>query len=636
MPPRRPKLRKPRLKDAKTIMKALVPLALAISLALSSAPALAQDAAPSGETTWHHGISLMGELKYPEGFARLDYVNPEAPKGGIARLPAFGSFDTFNPILDKGQAGPTGLVYETLLTDTLDETSTSYGLLAEALSYPADYSSVTYRLDAEARWQDGQPVTPEDVVWSFEKAKELNAFMRSYYHNVTSAEVTGERDVTFTFDQTGNQELPMIMGQFAVLPKHWWEGTDPSGKPRDIAASTLEPPMGSGPYRVGSFNAGTSITFERDPGYWGKDKPIRLGTMNFDQVRYEYFRDTDVAFEAFKADQFDYWSENRAARWATAYDFPAANRGDVVRERFDGPMADNGAMVGFVYNLREPKFQDVRVRQALNYGFDFEQLQQTLFYGEYGRIDSFFYRTELASSGLPEGEELEILKSIGDLVPPEVYTTAYANPVGGQANLRANLAEANRLLGEAGYPLEGNTRFTPDGQPFTIEILLNGPTIQPVAENLVTNLGRLGIQVTIRSADSSQFEERLNNRDFDMVYSAWGQTLSPGNEQRDFWGSAAADTPNSRNYSGIKHPAIDALIDKLVFADDRDTLIAATRALDRVLLAQHLLVPSYAAVDERVARWDRFSHAETLPAFSVGFPTVWWWDQAKADSIGAP
>lgn len=610
--------------------------ALAVAGLLGLAPVAAQESSGGPERIWHEGISLMGEPKYADGFEVLDYVNPDAPKGGMARLPAFGSFDTFNPILDKGEAAPTGLVYETLLTDTLDETSTSYGLLADALSYPEDFSSVTYRLDPAARWQDGEPVTPEDVIWSFEKAKEHNAFIRSYYHNVTTAEVTGEHEVTFSFDQTGNKELPMIMGQLPVLPKHWWEGTDASGKPRDISASTLEPPMGSGPYRIASFNAGTSVTFERNPDYWGKDKPINRGKWNFDQVRYEFFRDTDVAFEAFKADQFDYWSENRAARWATAYDFPAATQGKIVRERFAGPMADNGVMVGFVYNLREPKFQDVRVRKALNYGFDFEQLQKTIFYGEYGRIDSFFYRTELASSGLPEGEELAILEPLRDQLPPEVFTQPYSNPVGGVDNLRRNLGEANRLLEEAGYRLEGNTRLQPDGTPFTIEILLDGPTIQPVAENLVTNLGRLGIVVTIRSVDSSQFEERLNNRDFDMVYQAWGQTLSPGNEQRDFWGSIAADTPNSRNYSGIKDPAIDALIDKVVFADDRETLIAATKALDRVLLAKNLVLPSYAAIDERVARWDRFGHPETLPAFSVGFPTVWWWDEAKAEKIGAP
>lgn len=608
--------------------------ALALVALLGVSPVAAQDS--TGDRVWHHGISLMGELKYPEGFEVLDYVNPDAPKGGIARLPAFGSFDTFNPILDKGEAAPTGLVYERLLTDTLDETSTSYGLLAEALSYPDDFSSVTYRLDPAARWQDGRPVTPEDVIWSFDKAKEHNAFIRSYYHNVVSAEMTGEGEVTFTFDQTGNKELPIIVGQLPVLPKHWWEGTDASGKPRDISASTLEPPLGSGPYRIASFNAGTSVTFERDPDYWGKDRPINRGSWNFDQIRYEFFRDTDVAFEAFKADQFDYWSENRAARWATAYDFPAATQGRIVRERFAGPMADNGVMVGFIYNLREPKFQDVRVRKALNYGFDFEQLQKTIFYGEYGRVDSFFYRTELASSGLPEGEELEILQSLRDQLPPEVFTEAYSNPVGGVDNLRNNLGQASRLLEEAGYRLEGNTRLMPDGTPFTIEILLDGPTIQPVAENLVTNLGRLGIAVTIRSVDSSQFEERVNNRDFDVVYQAWGQTLSPGNEQRDFWGSVAADTPNSRNYSGIKDPAIDALIDKVVFADDRETLIAATKALDRVLLAKNLVLPSYAAVDERVARWDRFGHPETLPAFSVGFPTVWWWDEAKAEKIGAP
>ena len=615
-------------------MKSFAQLAFAAALLIT--PAIAQDA-PAGDKVWHHGLSLMGETKYPEGFTQLDYVDVNAPKGGIARLAAFGSFDTFNPVLDKGEAGPTGLVYETLMTHTLDEASTAYGLLAEAVSFPDDYSSATYRLDAAAKWQDGQPVTAEDVVWSFDKAKEHNKFMQSYYANVEKAEVTGEREVTFTFTQTGNKELPLIVGEFPILPKHWWEGTDANGKQRDIGASTLEMPMGSGPYKMASFNPGTSVTFQRDENYWGKDKPINRGTDNFDTIRYEYFRDTDVAFEAFKADQFDYWPENRAARWATAYDFPAAKDGRVVRERFAGPMADNGVMVGFIYNLRKPKFQDVRVRKALNYAFDFEQLQKTLFYGEYERVSSFFFRTDLASSGLPEGKELEILNSVKDQIPPEVFTTPYVNPVSGDAGkLRGNLRNAVQLLDEAGYTLNGNTRMTPDGQPFTIEILLDGPTIEPVAQNLVTNLGQLGIQVSIRSADSAQFEERLQERDFDMVYQGWGQTLSPGNEQLDFWGSVAADTASSRNYSGIKDPGIDALIQKVIYAEDRDTLIAATKALDRVLLAHAIVIPSYAAIDERVAHWDRFGHAETLPAFSVGFPTVWWWDEAKAAKAGMP
>jgi microcin C transport system substrate-binding protein len=615
-------------------MKSFAQLAFAAALLIT--PAFAQDAAaPAGEKTWYHGISLMGELKYPADFTHLDYVNPDAPKGGIVRLPAFGSFDTFNPILDKGEAAPTaGLIYESLLTDTLDETSAGYGLIAEALSYPADFSSASFRLDPDAKWWDGEPITPEDVIWSFEKAKEHNKFMQSYYANVEKVEVTGEREVTFTFTQTGNRELPKIVGEFPILPKHWWEGIGPDGKPRDIGASTLEPPMGSGPYRLDSFNAGTSVTFKRVENYWAANKPVAIGTDNFDTLRYEYFRDTDVAFEAFKADQFDYWAENRAARWATAYDFPAAKDGRIIRERFAEPLADNGVMVGFVYNLRLPKFQDERVRRALNYAFDFEQLQKTLFYGEYERVSSFFYRTELASSGLPEGEELEILNSVKDLVPPRVFTAPYVNPVGGSENLRKNLGEAAKLLDEAGYVLSGNTRMTPDGQPFTIEILLDGPTIEPVAENLVTNLGRIGIQVTIRSADSAQFEERVNNRDFDMVYIAWGETLSPGNEQLDFWGSVAADTPHSRNYSGIKDAGIDALIQKVIYADDRETLLAATRALDRVLLAHSIVIPSYAAVDERIARWDRFAHPETMPKYSIGFPTSWWWDETKAEKAG--
>ncbi len=616
------------------MMKPIFRLALMAlaGLALAGSPAAAQDGA------WQHATSLIGEPKYPPGFAHFDYVNPDAPKGGTVRLSVTGSFDTFNPVLPQGEtASGLGLVVETLMTTSLDETSTQYGLLADGFRAADDYSSVTYHLNPKARWQDGEPITVEDVIWTFNKLIELNPAQAAYYANVVSVEQTGEGEVTFTFDQGGNRELPHIVGQLLVLPKHWWEGVGPNGEPRDIGASSLEPPLGSGPYRLAEFSPGRSVVFERVPDYWGADEPVNIGQNNFDKVRYEYFRDTTVQFEAFKGDQFDWWSENIARRWATGYDFAAVEQNRVVRELFEEPYRDSGIMVGFIPNLRRQTFQDPRVREAINYALDFEELNRTIFFGQYERINSFFYGTDLAASGLPTGKELEILESVRDLVPEEVFTTAYANPVGGSPeNLRSNLAKALELLEEAGYRLDGNRLVDANGEQLSFEILLNGPTIEVVAIPWQTNLERIGIAATVRTVDSPQWVNRVRSRDFDVIYTGWLQSLSPGNEQRAFWGSEAAGEDNSSNYAGIADPGVDALIDKVIFAEDRDELVAATHALDRVLMANHFVVPSYTLRKARIARWDRFSHPDELPEYAIGFPTIWWWDEEKAARTGGP
>lgn len=617
------------------MIRPVTTLALAVAALLGLAlPALAD---PAANGPWLPATALIGQPKYPPGFKHYDYVNPDAPKGGLVRLSAMGSFDTFNPILPQGEpADGLGLVYELLMDRSLDESSTEYGLLADAVAFPPDISSATFRMNPKAKWQDGTPVTAADVVWSFEQLKTLNPSQANYYHDVTGAAVTAPGEVTFSFDVTNNRELPNILGQLLVLPQHWWEGKDQNGKPRNIAASTLEPPMGSGPYRIKSFAAGSTITYERDPGYWGAGEPTGIGENNFDAIRYLYFRDLDVAFEAFKGDQVDWWSENRAKRWATGYDFPAATQQRVVKELFPQAMANSGIMVGFIPNLRQARFKDVRVREALNYAFDFEALNRTLFYGQYERINSFYYGTPLASSGLPTGAELALLESVKDKLPAAVFTTPYANPVAGDATrLRANLRQALDLLGAAGYRLEGNRLVDASGTQLGFEILLDGPTIEPVAQAFVTNLKSIGINATIRTVDSAQYVNRLRSRDFDMIYSGWAQSLSPGNEQRDYFGSAAAGNPNTGNYGGIADPGVDALIDKVVFAKDRDSLITATRALDRVLLAGHYIVPSYTLRSERIARWDRFGHPDHIPDFSIGFPSVWWYDKDKAAKVGA-
>ncbi len=614
-------------------MKFAALLAAALLLFAPALPTQAQEGQPD---TWLHATSAIGAPKYPAGFTHFDYVNVDAPKGGVVRMGSLGGFDTFNPILPKGEpAGGLGLIYETLMTPSEDDVLASYGLLAEAVKFPADYSSVTFRMNPAAKWHDGEPVSVDDVIWSFNTSKELSPQIAQYYANVTGVSQTAPGEVTFTFDQTGNRELPNILGQLMILPRHWWEGTDAKGNKRNIGASTLEPPMGSGPYELASFEAGKTITYKRVPDYWGKDHPTQIGQNNFDEYRIEYFLDQTVQFEAFKGDQFDWWIEPSARGWATAYDFPAVKDGRIIKELFPQPYNGTGIMWGFIPNLRQAKFQDIRVREALNYAFDFEELNKTLFFGQYQRIDSYFYGLPFASSGLPEGKELEILNSVKDKIPPSVFTEPYTNPVSGDSQkLRSNLRTALGLLTEAGYRLDGNRLVDANGTQLSFEILLDSPTIEPVATNLTTNLAQIGINATIRIVDGPQYINRLRSFDYDMVYEVWLQSLSPGNEQRYFWGSASAKEEGSKNYAGIADPGVDALIDKVIYATDRDTLEAATKALDRVLLANHYLVPSYTMRTARTARWDRFSHPPTLPEYGIGFPSAWWYDEAKAAKVG--
>ncbi len=619
-----------------TVQKVLTKKATAAAIAttllavLFAAPAITS--AFADEPQWRTGTSLIGEPKYQPGFQRFDYVNPDAPKGGRVNLSETGSFDTLNPLPAKGElATGLGLVFEPLMKPSEDEISADYGLIADAMHYPDDYSSATFRLRPEARWHDGEPITVEDVIWSFEKAVELNPQRAFYFQHVTGAEQTGEREVTFTFDQTNNRELPKIVGELLILPKHWWEGTDANGRQRSIDSTTLEPPLGSGPYRVKALSPGSTMTFERVEDYWGADLPVNVGSNNFDEIRYTYFADRNVEFEAFKAGQIDFWVENAAKRWANEYNFPAARDGRVKREEWENPYRSSGVLVGFIPNLRRDKFKDDRVRQALNHAFDFEELNRTIFFDQYQRIDSFFYGSDLASDGLPEGRALEILESVRDLVPEEVFTTAYTNPVGGDPQkIRGNLREAVRLFGEAGYEIRnGQMVNAQTGEPFTFEILLNGPIIERVALPFVENLKKIGVNATVRSVDAAQYANRQRSRDFDMIYSGWAQSLSPGNEQFEYWGSAAAAREGSANYAGIADPGVDALIERVVFAKDRDELEAATEALDRVLLAHQFVIPSYTSRVARVAHSDRLAYPDPLPTYGIGFPTTWWSKDAE-------
>src|SRR5216684_5213494 len=433
-------------------------------------PAHAQSPA---EPAWRHALSLFGDIKYPADFRRFDYVNPDAPKGGVARMISLGTFDNFNIAVAgiKGSIAPAAaLIYETLMTRSQDEVAAEYGLLAEAAAHPDDFAWVIYRLRKEARWHDGKPVTPEDVIFSIDVLKKYSPMYSSYYRHVVKTEKIGERDIKFTFDAPGNRELPTIVGELPVLPKHFWEGTDSEGRKRDISATTLEKPLGSGPYRIKEFVAGRSVKLERVKDYWGAKVPVQVGQNNFDEMRFEFFRDNLVALEAFKADQADWITENSAKQWATAYDFSAIAEKRVVKEEF--PINDSGRMQAFSFNLRRDQFKNARLRRAFNFAYDFEEMNKQLFYGQYKRIDSYFYGTDLASSGLPVGQELEILEAVRDKVPAEVFTTPYTNPVGGNSEaVRNNLREGGRLLKEAGFEIKDRMLVDASGKPVSVEFL---------------------------------------------------------------------------------------------------------------------------------------------------------------------
>jgi microcin C transport system substrate-binding protein len=577
-----------------------------------------------------HAISLSGDIKYPADFTHFEYVNPDAPKGGNIVLGAIGNYDSFNGFIAEG-ATPAGLglIYDTLVVGSQDEPFTEYGLLAESIEVPADKSYVQFVLREEARWHDGVPITADDVVFTFEALiNEGDPFYQGYYENVSGVEKIDDRTVRFNFTGETNNELPLIMGQIAILPKHYWES-------RDFSAVTTEPPLGSGPYRIADFDMGRAITYERVEDYWAQDLPVRVGQNNFDTIRYDYYQDTTVSLEAFKGGQIDFRAENRARSWATEYNIPAKDQGHLITEEI--PNQRGQGMQGFVFNTRLPKFQDPRVREALGYAFDFEWSNANLFFGQYTRTTSYFSNTELASSGLPEGKELEILEKYRGQIPDEVFTEEFTVPVtDGSGNLRENLATAQALLEEAGWTVQNGKLTNAAGETMDFEFLLFSPAFEPIVAPFVQNLERLGITVTMTTLqDSAQIVERGRTFDFEMIITTFGQSLSPGNEQRNYWSSEAADTEGSSNYAGIKNPVIDELIETLIASPDRESLVAATRALDRVLLWNHYVIPNWYVPNDRVAYWNMFGRPEIAPIYGVngGFPSTWWVDDEKLATL---
>ncbi len=610
--------------------------------------AFASFPAAHAEFEKHHALSLIRTPKYPPDFKHFDYVNPDAPKGGTLKLASGATFDNLNAAVFRGDLAPgldiigiTPYIQDSLMLRSQEEGSTEYCLLCEWVSFPSDYSSVTFKLREGAKWHDGQPITAEDILFSMEVAKGKdpntglphNPMLSQYYHHVVKGEKTGDREVTFTFDKQNNRELPQIVGELAIFPKHYWTGTDADGNRRDITKTTLEPPLGSGPYKIKAVRPGEWIAYERVPDYWGKDLPVRRGQNNFDTIEYQYYGDTSVALEAFKADQYDFRQETSAKDWATAYDFPALKEGRAVKREvvLDRPKS----MQGFAFNLRKPKFQDVRVRRAFNLAYDFEWANQNIFFGQYIRTSSYFEGQELAAKGLPSPEELALLEPLRDQVPPEVFTQEYKNPVNATpADFRTHLREAARLLKDAGYTIVDSKLQKSAGEQLSVEFLIQREGLERVILPYIENLKRLGIDASLRLVDLTEMKRREDTFDFDIAVGQFGQSDLPGNEQRDFWGSAAADQPGSQNIMGIKNPAVDALAGKIIFAPNRDALVTACRALDRVLLWNAYLVPNWYAAAERIAYWNKFGAPNPLPKITTGFPDVWWFDAALAAKNG--
>ena len=583
------------------------------------------------KTNISHAIAMHGEPKYDQNFISVEYVSNNAEKGGNIVRSAIGTYDTFNPFTLKGtSAAGIGLLYESLTVGSSDEAFTEYGLLAKSIEWPDDRSWVTFTLRDEAKWHDGKKITSDDVVWTFNTLMEKgHPFYKYYYGDVSEVIKITENKVKFEFSTNTNKELVLIVGQLPVLPKHYWEN-------KNFEETTLDVPIGSGPYKVKSFDAGRSITYELDMDYWGFENnivPIKVGKDNMGSIRYDYYKDRGVEREAFKSGEIDFFSENTSKEWATGYDIDAVTEGLIKKELI--PHENPQGMQAFAFNTRKDIFADKRVRKALSFAFDFEWTNKNLFYGAYKRTDSFFENSELASSGLPSQAELAYLNPYIDQLPKEIFNEEYSNPkTDGSGFIRNELQEATKLLQEAGWKLRDGRLENSNGEPFEFEILLVSPAFERIVLPFIDNLEKLGINASLRTIDSSQYQKRIESFDFDMVVFTFSQSLSPGNEQRNFWSSGAADTNGSRNIIGIKNNVIDLLIENLINAKDREDLITISRALDRVLLWNYYVIPQWHISAYRVLYWDMFDQPKQKPKYFLGFDT-WWVNQNKFNFINS-
>ena len=599
-------------------MRVLAFILLLVFIAPSLHPAHADEAAVSRS----HAISMLGKPNLPADFPYFPYVNPAAPKGGEAVLSAIGSFDNFNRFIVRGTpVGEIGRVYDTLLVGSAAEAATAYGHLAQTIELPANRMWVAFELRPEARFNDGTPVTAEDVAWTFDTLrKDGRPYYRQYYADVENVAVEGPRRVVFHFKSNQNRELPLILGEMPVLPKHWWQG-------RDFSRPLTDPPLGSGPYRVDKFEFGRTITYRRVDNWWARDLPTGKGMYNFDTVRIEYFRDATVALEAFKAGQIDFRQENVAKQWATAYDFPARQQGLVKLDEIKHQLPTG--MQGFRDEHATRRVQGpVRVRQALAWAFDFEWANKNLFYGAYKRDTTYFSNSELASSGTPQGAELALLEPFRAKLPPELFTQPFKLPVtDGSGTNREELRFAFNLLKQAGYEVKDHRLVDPQGQPVSFEILLSEPAFERVALPYTQTLAKLGIDAHVRTVDPAQYQRRMDTYDFDMVVASFGESDSPGNEQTAYWTCGSAALEGGENVMGVCDPVIDALVDKVLNAPDRAALVTATHALDRVLLWHWYLVPNWHLDYFRVAFWNKFARPDK--AIRTGFVFDNWWIDTK-------
>jgi len=572
-----------------------------------------------------HGLAIHGETRYPANFTHFEYVNPDAPKGGeiIINSVSSGGFDSLNPYILKGESasGIQEYLYETLASMSSDEAFSHYGRVAKSMEVADDRSWIIFNLNEKARFHDGHPITSKDVVFSFNTLLEKgHPSYASYYRDVEKVEALSRHRVKYSFKVKNNRELPLIVGNTPVMPAHYW-------KDKDFTQTTLAPPLGSGPYKISHVDPGHAITFKRVKDYWGQNLPVNRGRYNFDKITIDYYRDNTIALQAFKSGEYHFRTENTSRNWATSYTGPNFDNGHIVKREIRHQLPTG--MQGFVYNTRRPLFKDARVRQALNYVFDFEWTNKQLFYGAYTRTNSYFSNSELAASGLPSPEELAILQPFKGQIPEQVFTTPYQAPTtDGSGNVRNNIRSALRLLKQAGWQVKDKKLVNDKGQPFAFTILIVSPDFKRIVLPFKKNLARLGIDANIQLVDTQQYINRVQSFDFDMTVTVFGQSLSPGNEQYNYWHSSTADQQGSRNWIGIKNPAIDKLVESVIAAPDRESLIHRTRALDRVLLWNHYVVPHWHIRNFRIAYWNIFSQPSIQPIYDLGFDN-WWIDPDK-------
>lgn len=576
-------------------------------------------AGPAPRAEPAHAIAMHGDPALADGFPAFPYVSPDAPKGGRVTLGSSGSFDNLNPMIVRGEPvqGIREFVVESLMARSQDEPFTLYGLIARSIDVPESRAEVTFRLDPRAKFSDGTPLTAADVLFSFEALRDKGRpNYRTYYAKVANAEALSDHEVRFVFKDAEDRELPLILALMPILPRH-------AMSLEKFDETTLTPLIGSGPYRIAAVNPGRSITYRRDPDYWGRDLPVNRGRFNFDEIRFDYYREGSTLFEAFKTGAIDLRNEDDPALWAKGYDFPAANDGRIVREEM--PIGLPAGMTGLVFNTRRAVFADPRVREALILLFNFEWVNKSFFNGLYKRSASYFERSMLSSAGKPaDARERTLLAPFPDAVRPDILDGTYQVPQSdGTPHNRTNARRAYEILESVGYSLQGGRLVDNSGRPLAFEILAATTSQERLLGAFAADLAKIGIAARIRVVDSAQYQARLKDYDYDMIQFTWPSSLSPGNEQLFRWSSKVSGSPGSYNYAGVQNPAADAMIAAMLAAESNEDFVSAVRALDRVLLSGRYVIPLFHAPAQWIASWQRLAHPENIPLFGFNLDT-WW------------